>query len=134
MASIKEISGISDSAAERLREAGIRTCEQLLEVGATSSGRMHLADETHLDDVIIKRWVHQADLMRLPGLNGQIAELLCDIGVVTIPKLAYRNVDALYNDLIAGSKGLVGSIRLPLIEDMRHFSAVAKTMPKVVHH
>ena len=45
MASIRDITDMTDRSAELLRGAGIHTLEQLLETGATSTGRMTLADE-----------------------------------------------------------------------------------------
>ena len=73
MTSIKEIIGIDTGAVERLHEVGVSTLEQLLEQGATSTARMHLADQTGLDDASVKQWVHQADLMRVKGVGPELA-------------------------------------------------------------
>ena len=55
MASVKDIYGISEAQAEALAEAGVRTTSQLLEAGATSTGRMRLADEARLTDELVKK-------------------------------------------------------------------------------
>lgn len=134
MASIKEIIGISDYAAEKLRETGVRTSEQLIEIGATSAGRMRLADETGLDDATIKLWVHQADLMRIPGISAELAHLLCQVGVCTVPKLAYRSSERLYEELSVYAQHVHNVAALPSLVELHGFGTIAKRLPKLVRH
>ena len=134
MTSIKEIIGIDDEAVERLREAGVSTLEQLLELGSTSSGRMRLADVARLDDATIKQWVHQADLMRVKGIGPELAHLLCQVGVFTTPKLAYRSTDALHADLIECNHNVRAMRQLPGVAELHEFITSAKSLPKLVRH
>ncbi len=134
MASIKDIVETNRGYADALTEAGVRTTEQLLEVGATSTSRMHLADETHLSIDTIQELVHSADLMRVPGVGSEIAELLRQVGVTTVPKLAYRNPDTLYDDIVEYNDAhrLVKSV--PSTLELEKFIAFAKQLPKLIHH
>ncbi len=134
MTSTKEIIGIDSRGVERLATAGVRTLEQLLELGSTSAGRMRLADETGLDDATIKQWVHQADLMRVKGVGPELAHLLCQVGVFTAPKLAYRSTDALHADLIECNHSLRAMRQLPGVAELHEFITSAKTLPKLVRH
>ncbi len=134
MTSTKEIIGIDSTSVERLATAGVRTLEQMLELGSTSAGRMRLADETGLDDATIKQWVHQADLMRVKGIGPELAHLLCQVGVFTAPKLAYRSTDSLYADLVANSRGHRAHRRLPGIHELHDYITAAKQLPKLVRH
>lgn len=134
MTSIKEIINIDSRAIERLREAGVNTLEQLLERGSTSAARMRLADETQLDDGLIKQWVHQADLMRVNGIGPEFAHLLCQVGVLTTPKLAYRSTDSLYAELVEGNQDERVMRKLPGIHELHGFIAAAKHLPKVIRH
>lgn len=134
MTSIKEIIGIDDRAVERLRDAGVNTLEQLLERGSTSAARMRLADETQLDDGLIKQWVHQADLMRVNGIGPEFAHLLCKVGVFTTPKLAYRSTDSLYAELVEGNHSDHVMHKLPGIHELHGFITAAKHLPKLVRH
>lgn len=130
MVQVADIVGITDQQVERLHEVGIRTTAQLLEVGATSSGRMRLADEAQLDDKTIKALVHQADLLRLPDMNATRAAALCEAGVCTVPKLAYRSAEMLHEDLVqSGSAG-----KVPTVHELQEFIVAAKRLPKIVHH
>ncbi len=134
MTSVKEIIGIDTGQQERLQAAGVRTLEQLLEQGSTSAARMRLADETGLDDATIKQWVHQADLMRVRGIGPELAHLLCQVGVFTTPKLAYRSTDALHADLIECNYNLRLVGRLPGVTELHQLITSAKTLPKLVRH
>ena len=134
MTSIKEIIGIDTGAVERLHEVGVSTLEQLLEQGATSTARMHLADQTGLDDASVKQWVHQADLMRVKGVGPELAHLLCQVGVFTTPKLAYRSTDALHADLVECNQSLRAMRQLPGVAELQEFITSAKTLPKLVRH
>jgi predicted flap endonuclease-1-like 5' DNA nuclease len=134
MASIKEIIGVSEREAERLRDAGVRTCEQLIEVGATSAGRMRLADEANLDDATIKSWVHQADLMRIPGIGPETAHLLCQVGVCTVPKLAYRSTTILYDELKRYAEKVHKLAAMPSFTELHDFTVSAKRLPKLIRH
>ena len=134
MTSIKELIGIDTGAVERLHEVGVSTLEQLLEQGATSTARMHLADQTGLDDASVKQWVHQADLMRVKGVGPEFAHLLCQVGVFTAPKLAYRSTDALHADLVECNQSLRAMRQLPGVAELHEFITSAKTLPKLVRH
>ena len=134
MASIKEIINIDSQSVERLHDAGIRTLEQLLEIGATSAGRMHLADQTRLDNAIIKNWVHEADLMRVNGMSPELAHLLLGAGVSTTPKLAYRTTDSLHAELIERNRDSKMMGRLPGIAELHQYIVAAKSLPKLIRH
>ena len=134
MTSSKELIGIDTGAVERLHEVGVSTLEQLLEQGATSTARMHLADQTGLDDASVKQWVHQADLMRVKGIGPELAHLLCQVGVFTTPKLAYRSTDALHADLIECNHNVRAMRQLPGVAELHEFITSAKSLPKLVRH
>ena len=134
MASVKDIYGISEAQAEALAEAGVHTTNQLLEVGATSTGRMRLADEARLTDELVKKWVHQADLMRIDGVGAAVVGLLCAVGVCTVPKLAYHDSDSLRRDLVAYAERTPDVIKIPSSSTLETYIAQAKKLRKIVHH
>lgn len=134
MTSIKELIGIDNHSVERLQDVGIYTLEQLLEKGASSGARMRLADITQLDDATIKQWVHQADLMRVKGVGPELAHLLCTVGVLTVPKLAYRSTDSLYAELVEGNHNDRAMRRLPGVHELHDYITNAKHLPKLIRH
>ena len=67
---IAEIEGIGPANAEKLTAAGVKSTEDLLNAGADASGRRQLAQTTGIDDKQLLEWVHDADLMRIPGRSA----------------------------------------------------------------
>lgn len=92
---IQDIEGIGPKYAEILSAQGIKTTENLLQEGATRTGRKNLATQTEISDKLILKWVNMCDLFRINGVAGQFAELLEDAGVDTIKELRNRNPDNL---------------------------------------
>ena len=95
MPTITAIEGIAETKAEKLRSAGIRTTEALLENANTPKRREKLAAATKLSEKQILTWVNHADLMRIKGVSGQYSELLEKAGVDTVKELRTRNAENL---------------------------------------
>ena len=132
--SIKEIKAIGSDNAERLAAVGIRTTAQLLEVGATSTGRMRIADETHIAEEDILMWVHRADIMRVNNITEELAQLLCGVDVCTLPKLAFRRADTLHLALTEYASEHRALKHVPTVKDLEKIISKAKIMPKTVRH
>ena len=74
--SISKIEGIGPVNKEKLSAAGIVTVENLLEKGASKSGRKEIAAASGIDEKVILNWVNMADLFRIKGIASQFAGLL----------------------------------------------------------
>ncbi len=99
MMRIDKLEGVGPAYAEKLNQAGIRTVRDLLRACGTPEGRRELAQQTGIDPKLILRWTNMADLFRIRGIGPQYAELLEAAGVDTVPELAQRNPENLYNKL-----------------------------------
>lgn len=93
---IDEIEGIGPMMAAKLVNASIKTVEQLLEAGATKSGRKKLAETTGIDEGKILGWVNMADLFRVKGIGQEFSELLEAAGIDTVKELRTRNAANLH--------------------------------------
>ena len=91
MANVEDIEGVGPAYAAKLSDAGAKSIETLLELGATSKGREGLVTATGISDKLILKWVNHADLMRVKGVGPETAELFEAAGVDTVPELAQRN-------------------------------------------
>ena len=87
---IEEIEGIGPAYCEKLRAADVSTISQLLVAAQTAAGRDDLAEKTGVPAATILTWVNHADLMRVPGIGAQHAELLEAAGVDSPLELAQR--------------------------------------------
>ena len=88
---ISKIHGLSAFAAAKLKAAGIRTMEALLEAAKTAKGRKQLAEKTGFSEQQLLEWANLADCMRIPGMGKAKAELLRASGVNTVRELTHRN-------------------------------------------
>ena len=89
--SISKIDGISGDAASKLKSAGIRTTEALLEAAHTVKGRKALAAKTGISEQQLLEWANIADCMRMPGMGKAKALLLRASGVNTLREFTLRN-------------------------------------------
>jgi predicted flap endonuclease-1-like 5' DNA nuclease len=131
---LDEIEGIGPSYAQALKNAGIDTIEELLEVGGAPAGRDGIADKSGLSPKLILEWVNHADLMRIKGVGSEYADLLEAAGVDTVPELAQRNAANLTATLgdVNEAKNLVR--RVPTEADVTAWIAEAKTLPEAVQY
>ena len=134
MAKLEVIEGIGPVYAGKLREAGIATTEALLKKGATRQGRKELAALTGLSEAQLLEWINHADLFRIKGVGPEYADLLEAAGIDTVPELAQRNPDNLYQKLLEvnAEKKLVR--RVPTRNMVQNWVEQAKTLPRVIEY
>ena len=104
MADLTTVEGIGEAYGKKLEEGGIGSTKALLEKGATPEGRKYIAEKTGIDGKLILRWVNHVDLFRIKGIGGEYAELLEAGGVDTVPELAQRNGENLFQKLESVNK------------------------------
>lgn len=88
---ISKIDGLTAFAAAKLKKAGIRTMEGLLEAAHTAKGRKELSAKTGFSEQQLLEWANLADYLRIPGMGKAKAELLRASGVNTVRELTHRN-------------------------------------------
>ncbi|MEM1024626.1 MAG: DUF4332 domain-containing protein [Myxococcota bacterium] len=96
MTKLTEIETIGPVCAGKLEGAGVKNVEQLLETGASRSGRAKLAQACGMGESRILRWVNMADLMRINGVGEEYSDLLEAAGVDTVKELRTRNAENLF--------------------------------------
>ncbi len=88
---LKHIDGLSIFAINKLKAAGIRTTEALLERARTPEDRKALSEKTGFTEQQLLAWANAANCMRIPGMGKAKTELLRAAGVRTVRDLAHRN-------------------------------------------
>ena len=132
MADIITIEGIGEAYRAKLEALSITTTEKLLEKGASAKGRQELEEQTGISGALILKWVNRADLYRIKGVSEEYSDLLEAAGVDTVPELAQRNPDNLYQALVEvnAEKKLVR--RMPGHDQVAGWVAQAKDLPRVM--
>jgi predicted flap endonuclease-1-like 5' DNA nuclease len=134
MASIVQVEGIGEAYAQRLRAVGIRTTDALLEAGATAKGRKEIEEKTGIAHGLILEWVNHVDLWRLKGVAEEYSDLLEEAGVDSVPELAQRRADNLYEKLVAVNQDKQLVRRLPTEALVANWIEQAKALPRIVTH
>jgi len=85
---VEEVEGIGPTYGGRLRAINIETTEQLLEKCCESSQQTDAAKHVKVEPFVVGKWVSMSDMMRVPGVRGQYAELLEASGIALVGELA----------------------------------------------
>jgi len=134
MAKLTTVEGIGEVYAQKLKEAGIETTEALLEKGATRRGRQEIAQQTGISETLILKWVNRVDLFRIKGIGEEYADLLEAAGVDTVPELAQRNPENLYQKLVEVNEAKKLVRQLPSQAQVADWVEQAKQLPRVITH
>jgi predicted flap endonuclease-1-like 5' DNA nuclease len=134
MSKISDIEGVGESYAKKLKDAGISGVGSLLKKGASAAGRKAIAEKTGISDMLLLRWVNHADLFRVKGIGGEYAELLEASGVDSVPELAQRKAENLYQKIIDVNQTKKLVRKLPVQSQVASWIEQAKTLTKIVTH
>jgi predicted flap endonuclease-1-like 5' DNA nuclease len=132
MTNLLAIEGIGEVYFAKLAAIGIRTVEALLAAGKTPQGRKELAEKSGISGKAILEWVNRADLFRIKGIAEEYSDLLESAGVDTVPELAQRRADNLFEKMksVNAEKKLVR--RLPTLAQVGDWVEQAKVLERIV--
>jgi hypothetical protein len=131
---VSDLDGCNDGAAARLKAAGIRTTERLLEVAKDVKGRKALAAKIDVDQKTILAWANMADRMRIRGMGREYAVLLQVVGVDTVKELKYRNPGKLAKKMAEANKRRKLVRVLPSERAIERWIEAAKKMNPVISY
>lgn len=98
---IKDIGGIADAVADKLKGHGVDDSDQLLALSRTPADRKALAETLGISTAEMLNLANRADLARVKGIGTVYSDLLEMAGVDTVKELATRNPDNLHATLLA---------------------------------
>lgn len=101
---IEKVEGIGLTYGAKLKEAGIKDTEGLLNACGTPKGRQETAAAIGLDASQLLHWANRADLMRISGVGEAYSDLLEAAGVDTVKELRTRNADNLAAKMAAANQ------------------------------
>jgi len=134
MADLTTVEGIGETYVKKLKDAGLGSTKTLLEKGATPQGRKEIAEKTGIGDKLILRWVNHVDLSRVKGIGGEYAELLEAAGVDTVPELAQRRPENLFQKMESVNKEKKLVRKTPTQPQVAAWIEQAKNLPRVISY
>lgn len=131
---IEDVEGIGPVIGEKLRNAGIKDTDSLLENARTPKQRKELAEKSGLTEKQVLKFANMVDLYRISGVGSEYAELLEVSGVDTVPEVARRNAANLAAAIaeVNAEKKLSG--RTPGETEIAKWIAQAKELPRVLEY
>jgi predicted flap endonuclease-1-like 5' DNA nuclease len=134
MTKLTVVEGIGGTYAAKLIEAGIRTAEALLKMGATPKGRKEIAEKSGITEKLILEWVNHVDLFRIKGVGEEYADLLEEAGVDTVVELAQRKAENLLVKMQEVNKEKKLVRQLPVLAQVSSWVEQAKKMERAIHY
>lgn len=131
---VEEIEGIGPTYAKKLKDARIKTTDELLGAGGTKQGRKELSEKTGISETIILEWVNMADLFRIKGIGEEYSDLLKEAGVSTVVELARRNPENLHETLVGVNEAKKLVRRTPTLNQTKDWIEQAKILPRKVEY
>ena len=128
---IEKIEGIGKSLGNKIRKVGVKTTKDLLKTCSTKTGFQQVIEATKVPEDTVTQWVSMADLMRIPSVDGQIAELMLASGITSPEVLAKANSIALADEMATinrREKKIPTSIELPNAGKIAEIIKAAKTL------
>jgi predicted flap endonuclease-1-like 5' DNA nuclease len=81
---------------------------------------------------LILEWVNHVDLFRITGVGEEYADLLEEAGVDTVPELAQRNPENLYQKMATVNEAKKLVRRLPSQDQVSDWVKQAHGLPRVI--
>ena len=129
---IDTIKTMTPAYASKLSSAGITTTGALLERCASLQGRKAVAAKTGISKDLLLKWVNNADLMRLRGVETESSQLLEAAGVCTISELKDRVPEKLHAQLSETNAAKRLTRLTPALQDVQAWIVSARTtQPRV---
>ena len=133
-AGIEGIEGIGPAYSKKLKDAGVKTTDDLLDVGGTKAGRKELSEKTGISETVLLEWVNKADLFRIKGIGEEYSDLLKEAGVSTVVELGRRNPENLHEALVGVNEAKKLVRRTPTLAQTTDWVEQAKTLPRKVEY
>jgi predicted flap endonuclease-1-like 5' DNA nuclease len=131
---IETIEGIGKVMGDKLRANGVADTAGLLAKAATPKDRATLAAKTGISGKLILKFANRADLMRVNGVGEEYADLLEAAGVDTVPELAQRNAQNLFDALTKTNMEKKLVRQTPSLSAVKSWIAAAKDIPRVLQY
>ena len=132
MTKLIKIEGIGGAYEKKLNAVGLFSLQDLLEKGATPKGRKEIADKTGISDTLILKWANRADLFRIKGIGEEYGDLLEVAGVDTVPELAQRKAENLYQKIVETNNAKKLVRKLPAVSQIKNWVEQAKKLPRLL--
>ena len=129
---VEEVEGIGKKYGKVIREMEITTTQEFLDKCCQMEGRIQVAEKVGIEDFVVGKWASMCDLMRVPGIRGQFAELMVYAGIDSVQDLAKQNPERLHNVLATSNEEQNRVRTVPGASSLESMINQAKTLNPVL--
>ncbi len=119
---------------QTLQSVGVASAEELLDRANSRPKREVLSAQSGIDPSVLMVYANVADLMRLPGVDSSLAQLMERTGVDTIVELAKRNPQNLHDALATTNQNESLTYTIPTVDQIRGLVNAAKVLGREITH
>lgn len=134
MTKLIDIEGIGPKYADKLKAVGVTSAEDLLKKGTTPKGREELAAKAGIGGHLILEWINHVDLFRIKGVGSEYADLLEEAGVDTVPELAQRKGEHLFQKMMEVNVAKKLVRKMPTQKQVENWIVQAKKLPRTINY
>lgn len=132
---IRELVGVDEDTARKLESEDISTTREFLEMCVNKNDRQIISDMLDIHEGDILTMANMADLLRIESITPAWAWLLEKVGVDTIPELAQRNPENLFEFIQEYSIAFHEEVNnKPAIKDVKSWVESAKNMDRILKY
>lgn len=125
---IHAIQALSEEDNQRLSSMNIKTTKDLSAKTATETGIRLLSKSLGKEEWVIRTWANNADLIRIKGIDGIMAELLELSSIDSVKKLANSNPEALSKNIAVVHEHIAKRNQLPNVDELQAIIKNAKRL------
>ena len=126
---IGAIEGIGPKYVEALKSMGIHSTQELVSALQKDYHKIdQVAKALKVQPEALSSWISMADIIQLPGVDGQAAELIQTVGISSLSELAVTNANSLHNEMVSFNKKSPIVPSVPSAESMTLWSKLAKLL------
>lgn len=129
---LKDFMGVDSSHIRDLSSIGIKTAQDMLDVGKTKLDREQLGLKTKIPIESILKLVKLSNLARLPGVKKKRAKLYYDAGFDTIEKIAQLDPKELREQLRKFIQETSFPGIPPVLGEVANSVALARYLPRII--
>ncbi|TVR03137.1 MAG: DUF4332 domain-containing protein [Deltaproteobacteria bacterium] len=126
---IADLAAFSPDEREALAGVSITDTEQFLAATLEAASRSTLAGQTGLAGDRLRELAGIAELVQVPGIGGQIAQLLVAAGIASLDELAAADPDALAERCAEVNRQQRLAPQPPPSDALRHWARLARDVP-----
>ncbi len=126
---IATIHGIDPEYVAALKSMGVHSTQELVSALQKDYQKVdQVARALKVQPEVLSSWISMADIMQLPGVDGETAALIQTVGIASLSELGVTNANSLHNEMVSFNTKSPTVTTVPSAKKMTLWSKLAKLL------